>query len=111
MILKHCFNIFIVCILLFSIMHVPGYSATLPGHIIPEVIYEPIVPGQCISEHKQLFIPAPTERIDIVFAVDTSMSMESCMDEMRTIFKKLIFDLTSMYPDMAFGVVSFHSLG
>ena len=76
------------------------------GTITPDVMTASLAPGQCVNEHKTVTIVSLDEKFDIIFTVDTSMSMEDCLDEIKTTIQNLITDLSALYSDVAYGVVT-----
>jgi hypothetical protein len=83
------------------------FQMALGGTITPDTISVSLDPGECIDELKTVMMTAPSDKLDIVFALDTTESMSSCLDYLKSMVEDMIVTISGRYSDVAFGIVTF----
>lgn len=64
-----------------------------------------LCPGQTVHETKRIFISPAPGRADVVFAFDTTQSMQPVLDAAKANALVIMNDLARVIPDIQFGVV------
>lgn len=86
----------------------PGPTATptrTPTATPRATVEATLCPEQKVHETKRIFIPPAPARADVLFAFDTTSSMQPVLDSAKANALVIMRDLAQLIPDIEFGVV------